>query len=60
MLGAYSSAVEYVHGMDEVGVRLPVGPLIRIRRKICADAPRHSLRFGQIRRGFLKIYGKCF
>ncbi len=24
--GAYSSAVERVHGMDEVGVRLPVGP----------------------------------
>ena len=23
---AYSSAVEHVHGMDEVGVRLPVGP----------------------------------
>src|SRR3989344_522239 len=23
---AYSSAVERVHGMDEVGVRLPVGP----------------------------------
>ena len=25
-LRAYSSAVECVHGMDEVGVRLPVGP----------------------------------
>lgn len=25
-LRAYSSAVERVHGMDEVGVRLPVGP----------------------------------
>lgn len=25
---AYSSAVERVHGMDEVGVRLPVGPLM--------------------------------
>ena len=25
-LRAYSSAVERVHGMDEAGVRLPVGP----------------------------------
>ncbi len=27
---AYSIAVERVHGMDEVGVRLPVGPFDKV------------------------------